>query len=130
MVVKCPKCNHFISDEVSECPHCGYVQKNDESIDESSISFDNSTEDYSKPFSGDVLHLQPLEVGCAQDETPIQYQQVAPRGVLKTVIPIVLGVILLIGICIAVVGLLNSSHNQQESDPDAVQSVLMDDSTV
>ena len=27
MVVKCPKCNHYISDNVEICPHCGALQK-------------------------------------------------------------------------------------------------------
>ena len=27
MVIKCPECNHFVSDTSSTCPHCGYVLK-------------------------------------------------------------------------------------------------------
>ena len=31
MVKKCPECNHYISDTVSVCPHCGYAINSEES---------------------------------------------------------------------------------------------------
>ena len=30
MVIKCPECNHFVSDTSTTCPHCGYVLKKGE----------------------------------------------------------------------------------------------------
>lgn len=40
MVVKCPKCNHFVSDMAPTCPHCG-----EKLFDENnSIESDNSQE--------------------------------------------------------------------------------------
>lgn len=29
MVIKCPKCNHYVSDSTAVCPHCGEVLKTD-----------------------------------------------------------------------------------------------------
>lgn len=34
MVIKCPKCNHFVSDMAQTCPHCGAIMKKDVSSSE------------------------------------------------------------------------------------------------
>ena len=40
MVVKCPKCNHFVSDMAPTCPHCGEKLFDENNLNES----DNSQE--------------------------------------------------------------------------------------
>ena len=39
MVIKCPNCNHYVSDTAEQCPKCGYKLKNNVVKDDSS-SFD------------------------------------------------------------------------------------------
>lgn len=37
MVIKCPKCNHFVSDQAPTCPHCGAILKEDVSSEVSNV---------------------------------------------------------------------------------------------
>ena len=40
MLIKCPKCNHYISDIASVCPSCGMILKGEDTLPEK----ENATE--------------------------------------------------------------------------------------
>lgn len=44
MVVKCPKCNHFVSDMAPTCPHCGEKLFDENNVNESDNSQEQSLE--------------------------------------------------------------------------------------
>ena len=38
MVVKCPRCNHFVNDMALTCPHCGAILKEEESSSKGAVT--------------------------------------------------------------------------------------------
>ena len=69
MVVKCPKCNHFVSDMAPTCPHCGEKLFDENNVNESDNSqeqsFENSQieETFGEPSSNEqqVAIEQPVQ---------------------------------------------------------------------
>ena len=113
MVIKCPECNHYISDTVSVCPHCGVDLKSEET------SSPNNQED-PVPEEEEYDELSEQNSEC-QDS--IEYDFDERRNHKKYIIPIVLCCILVAGV---VWGILNnsSSQNNQESLVITVDSVV------
>lgn len=64
MVVKCPKCNHFVSDMSPTCPHCG------EKLFDSNNS-DNNQEESSDNSQIDYSLDEPSSIGQVDVEQPI-----------------------------------------------------------
>ena len=108
MVKKCPECNHYISDTVSVCPHCGYTINSEDSpspIPEDEFSQDNVGRD---------------ELVNQDNETvePVNYEIEEPQQVKKNYIPIILGCILVIGIVIGIIGF----SLEEDKEPPAIVS--------
>ena len=112
MVKKCPKCNHYISDIVSVCPHCGYVINSEESSNE--IHDDECSQDN---VGRDELVNQDNET-----VEPVNYEIEEPQQVKKNYIPIILGCILVIGIVIGIIGL--SSEDSKEPSAVVADSIV------
>jgi len=102
MVKKCPECNHYISDTVSVCPHCGYAINSEESP--SPIHID---EDSQENVDLDELVNQENET-----EDAISYETEDPQQAKKNYIPIILGCILIIGIVIGIIGFSSKENNE------------------
>ena len=102
MVKKCPECNHYISDTVSVCPHCGYAINSEESP--SPIHID---EDSQENVDLDELVNQENET-----EDAISYEAEEPQQAKKNYIPIILGCILIIGIVIGIIGFSSKENNE------------------
>jgi hypothetical protein len=102
MVKKCPECNHYISDTVSVCPHCGYAINSEESP--SPIHID---EDSQENVDLDELVNQENET-----EDAISYEAEDPQQAKKNYIPIILGCILIIGIVIGIIGFSSKENNE------------------
>ena len=108
MVKKCPKCNHYISDTVSICPHCGYTINSEESP--SPIHKDECS---SENVGRDELVDQENEAANI-----INYETEEPQVAKKNYIPIILGCILIIGIVIGIIGF----STKDDKEPSAVVS--------
>ena len=108
MVKKCPECNHYISDTVSVCPHCGYAINNEESP--SPIHKGKCSQD-------DVDHDELVNKEKEAANT-INYEIDEPQQTKKNYIPIILGCILIIGV---VVGIICFSSDENK-EPSAVVS--------
>lgn len=102
MVKKCPECNHYISDTVSVCPHCGYAINSEESP--SPIHID---EDSQENVDLDELVNQENETADA-----ISYEAEEPQQTKKNYIPIILGCILIVGIVIGIIGFSSKENNE------------------
>ena len=102
MVKKCPECNHYISDTVSVCPHCGYAINSEESP--SPIHID---EDSQENVDLDELVNQENET-----EDAISYEAEEPQQAKKNYIPIILGCILIVGIVIGIIGFSSKENNE------------------
>ena len=68
MVIKCPNCNHFVSDQAPTCPHCGAILKEDVSSVVSnfeeeripvSVEYENTIEDI--PQSNQYVQQETIE---------------------------------------------------------------------
>ena len=105
MVIKCPKCNHYISDTVLVCPHCGYDLNSVES------SSSNTKED-SAPVEI-TNHELPLQESEAHSS--IVYDVEEQHNHKKYIIPIGLGCIIIIGV---VIGIL--SHSPQDNQENLI----------
>lgn len=104
MVKKCPKCNHYISDIVSVCPHCGYAISSEESA--SSIHKDE--------YSSDNVDNEELLNQDNEEINTIDYEMDEPQQVKKNYIPIILGCILIIGIVVGIIG-FSSKESKEPS---------------
>lgn len=102
MVKKCPECNHYISDTVSVCPHCGYAINSEESP--SPIHID---EDSQEKVDHDEMVNQEDEKADA-----ISYDAEEPQQAKKNYIPIILGCILIVGIVIGIIGFFSKENNE------------------
>ena len=119
MVKKCPECNHYISDTVSVCPHCGYAINSEESP--SPIHID---EDSQENVDLDELVNQENET-----EDAISYEAEEPQQAKKNYIPIILGCILIVGIVIGIIG-FSSKENIEPSDAVTDSIVAVVDSVI
>jgi len=108
MVKKCPECNHYISDTVSVCPHCGYSINSEES----------STEIQEDEFSQDNVGRDELVNQDNETIEPVNYEIEEPQQVKKNYIPIILGCILVIGIIIGIIGF----SSEEDKEPPAIVS--------
>lgn len=68
MVIKCPKCNHFVSDQAPTCPHCGAILKENVSsevsnVEEEHIQKSIAIEDNSVDIPQSNQYVQPDTVG-------------------------------------------------------------------
>lgn len=108
MVKKCPECNHYISDTVSVCPHCGYSINSEES----------STEIHEDEFSQDNVGRDELVNQDNETIEPVNYEIEEPQQVKKNYIPIILGCILVIGIIIGIIGF----SSEEDKEPPAIVS--------
>lgn len=108
MVKKCPECNHYISDTVSVCPHCGYAINSEES----------STEIHEDEFSQDNVGRDELVNQDNETIEPVNYEIEEPQQVKKNYIPIILGCILVIGIIIGIIGF----SSEEDKEPPAIVS--------
>ena len=77
MVIKCPECNHFVSDTSSTCPHCGYVLKK-EAAEELKASMPEP-EPVAQP-EPEVVQPEPAPVAPEPEPEP-EIQQPAPAPV-------------------------------------------------
>ena len=77
MVIKCPECNHFVSDTSSTCPHCGYVLKK-EAAEEPKPSMPEP-EPVAQP-EPEVVQPEPAPVAPEPEPEP-EIQQPAPAPV-------------------------------------------------
>jgi len=57
MVIKCPKCNHYLSDTTAVCPHCGAVLKEDAPVQ---IQEPTSAPQEEKPKTQEEEIIQPV----------------------------------------------------------------------
>lgn len=82
MVVKCPKCNHFVSDMSPTCPHCG------EKLFDSNNS-DNNQEESSDNSQIDYSLDEPSSIGQVDVEQPIlSSEEVQQMEELNSVSPL------------------------------------------
>lgn len=102
MVKKCPECNHYISDTVSVCPHCGYAINSEESP--SPIHIDEDSQEN--------VDLNELVNQENETEDAISYEKEDPQQAKKNYIPIILGCILIIGIVIGIIGFSSKENNE------------------
>ena len=102
MVKKCPECNHYISDTVSVCPHCGYTI-----ISEDSPSPIRKDECTSEKVDNNELVNQENDV-----TNPINYETEEPQQVKKNYVPIILGCILIIGIVIGIISFFSKDSKE------------------
>lgn len=102
MVKKCPQCNHYISDTVTVCPHCGYTMNSIESP--STI-----VKDESSPDNIDNEELVSQENEAANT---INYETEELQQDKKNYIPIILGCILVIGVIIGIIGFSSKDNNE------------------
>jgi len=102
MVKKCPECNHYISDTVSVCPHCGYAINSEESP--SPIHIDGGSQ-----VNVDLDELVNQE---NEAEDSISYEAEEPQQAKKNKVPIILGCILIIGIVIGIIGFFSKENNE------------------
>lgn len=119
MVLKCPKCNHYISDTVSVCPHCGYTINSEESplpIYKDECSPENNLID--------ELVKQENEAA-----NTINYETEEQRQAKKNYIPIILGCILVIGMIIGIIG-FSSVENKEPSVVVADSIIAVVDSVI
>lgn len=100
MVKKCPNCNHYISDTVSVCPHCGYI-----------ISCEETSESKNQEeYSPEVTEKNASSEQNNEFFDSVEYDSHEQSNSKKYIIPIVIGVLLLIGIVIGII-----SHSTQDS---------------
>ena len=116
MVIKCPECNHYVSDTVSVCPHCGFDLNSEEST-----SSNNQEE-----FTPEVDNQEPTtEDGDSQNTVAydVEYYVEKKNNNKKLIIPIVLGCIIIFGI---VIGLLynNTPEENTETPVKETESVV------
>lgn len=96
MVIKCPICNHFVSDMAQTCPHCGAIMKKDvyssqvstfdeEQIQDSKIDEDNSEDNpqsnqFEQPEIRKKKFVQEKELTPSKNESsaPMYSAPVAP----------------------------------------------------
>lgn len=102
MVKKCPECNHYISDTVSVCPHCGYAINSEESP--SPIHTDGGSQEN--------VDLDELVNQENEAEEAISFEAEEPQLAKKNNIPIILGCILIIGIVIGIIGFFSKKNNE------------------
>ena len=106
MVKKCPECNHYISDTVLVCPHCGYAINSEESP--SSIQKDECNPE-------NVGHKELVNQEIEAPNT-FNYEIDEPQQAKKKYIPIILGCILVIGIVFGIIGF----SSEDDKEPPAV----------
>lgn len=111
MVIKCPECNHYVSDTVHVCPYCGYDLK---SVETSSSDTQETTSIEEKENCGESF--QNIE-----SQNPTVYDIEKRSNSKKYIIPIVLGCLVIAGIAI---GLSHSSQDNEESLIVATDSVV------
>ena len=102
MVKKCPQCNHYISDTVTVCPHCGYTMNSIESP--STIVKDES--------SPDIIDNEELVSQENEAANTINYETEELQQDKKNYIPIILGCILVIGVIIGIIGFSSKDNNE------------------
>lgn len=100
MVIKCPNCNHYISDTASICPHCGY----EITCEETSASM-NQEEN-----APEVTEKSEASEQNGEYIKTIEYDSDEQSNSKKYIIPIVVGVLILVGIVIGII-----SHSTQDS---------------
>ena len=119
MVKKCPECNHYISDTVSVCPHCGYAINSEESP--SPIHKDECT-----PENVDHEELVNQEI---EAPNTFNYEIEEPQQAKKKYIPIILGCILIIGIIIGII-CFSSEENKEPTVVVADSIIAVVDSVI
>lgn len=72
MVIKCPKCNHFVSDMAPTCPHCGAILKEDASPEFSNVEEAKIQES---------IEIEDKSVGIPQSDQFVQPEIVEPEPV-------------------------------------------------
>ena len=102
MVKKCPGCNHYISDTVSVCPHCGYTLNS-----EDLPSPTQKTECSPEIVGHDKLSGQENEM-----ENAFTYETEESHQTKKNYIPILIGCIVVIGILIGIIGFSSKDNNE------------------
>ena len=92
MIKKCPECNHYISDIVSVCPHCGYkinIEKSPSSIKKDELFPENVD-------NGELVNQE------SESANTINYGTEEPQLASKNYNPIIFGCILIVGIVIGI----------------------------
>lgn len=112
MVIKCPECNHFVSDTSPTCPHCGYVLKKEaeeapkaSNPEPTPVALQPEPEpEVSQPEpESEVSHPEPeLEVAHPEPapvaSQPIEYQQAEKSNVKLYAIIAALALVISVGI--------------------------------
>lgn len=87
MVIKCPKCQHFVSDTAPTCPHCGAILKKDVSSEVSNVEEEQIPEGINEDNSLDI----PQSNQFVQPELVEQQRQKQtdepPVGIPQAMIP-------------------------------------------
>ena len=135
MVIKCPNCNHYVSDTASICPNCSCKLKDDVSEESSTLLSEESVVPVTPPFpppkSEETMHMPPTSVNQQtipvydnQQTTPIYNNQIPsvsgqvpqqsfnennPDKALYWIIGILVAILVIMGIIFAVQSLNNDS---------------------
>lgn len=112
MVIKCPECNHYVSDTVSVCPHCGFDLNSEESTSS------NNQEEFTPEVENQE---QSIEENVSQDSVvyDVDYYVEKKSNSKKLIIPIVLGCIIIFGI---VIGLLYNNAPEENTETPVIET--------
>ena len=102
MLIKCPKCNHYVSDIASVCPSCGMILKGEDTLPEKENATETSSNECEEETKAPTVSLDSAPI--APPPPPINYQEARNnKNILYAII-----VILFIILCGAVVFLFTN----------------------
>ena len=123
MVIKCPKCNHYVSDTTIVCPHCGVVLKEGAQVQTQEPEVEPPAKE--KPTKEELPDAEPKPASVAPPPspapvaspptsaptapTPVAYQQAEKSNV--TIISVIVVLLLLCGVG-GILYLKNRSHTE------------------
>ena len=112
MVIKCPECNHYVSDTVSVCPHCGFDLNSEESTSS------NNQEEFTPEVENQE---QSIEENVSQNTVAydVDYYVEKKNNNKKLIIPIALGCIIIFGI---VIGLLYNNTPEENTETPVIET--------
>ena len=93
MVIKCPKCNHYVSDTTAVCPHCGTVLK-EGTLEQAHEPLSVPQKQNPKTPEEEIefvipAKVEPTKVKPAKEEQPIAEQEPAPVAPPPSPAPVV-----------------------------------------